>query len=167
MSKKVSVDNRQFYQMSETDKFEFNNGYQELIFDLDNNFQATKAWAESVGLILHDATWQQLKTEGAYFGGQLYNWKALFQQPGGIFRVLNARINNINNNELIALDTPSLFTKLNPPEMFANRAILSTVDPSDAKALREYVVQNKDPSKAIKTFDSHYGQGVSNLVLGQ
>lgn len=101
MSKKVSVDNRQFYQMSETDKFEFNNGYQELIFDLDNNFQATKAWAESVGLILHDATWQQLKTEGAYYGGQLYNWKALFQQPGGIFRVLNARINNINNEESI------------------------------------------------------------------
>ena len=60
-----------------------------------------------------------------------------------------------------------LFTKLNPPEMYAKRAILSTVDPSDAKALREYVVQNKDPSKAIKTFDSHYGQGVSNLVLGQ
>ena len=51
--------------------------------------------------------------------------------------------------------------------MYAKRAILSTVDPSDAKALREYVVQNKDPSKAIKTFDSHYGQGVSNLVLGQ
>ena len=60
-----------------------------------------------------------------------------------------------------------LFTKLNPPEMYAKRAILSTVDPSDAQALREYVVKNNDPSKAIKAFDSHYGQGVSNLVLGQ
>ena len=60
-----------------------------------------------------------------------------------------------------------LFRQQNPREMYAKRAILSTVDPADAKALREYVVSNKDPSKAIKSFDEHYGQGVSNLILGQ
>jgi hypothetical protein len=60
-----------------------------------------------------------------------------------------------------------LFKKQNPPEMYAKRSILSTVDPADAKALREYVVNNQDPSKAIKAFDEHYGQGTSNLILGQ
>jgi len=60
-----------------------------------------------------------------------------------------------------------LFAKQNPPDMYAKRAVLSTVDPDDAKALREYAVANKDVSKAAKAFDDHYGQGVSNLVLGQ
>ena len=60
-----------------------------------------------------------------------------------------------------------LFKKQNPPEMYSKRAILSTIDPVDAKALREYVVHNQNPAKAIKAFDEHYGQGTSNLVLGQ
>jgi hypothetical protein len=60
-----------------------------------------------------------------------------------------------------------LFAKQNPPDMYAKRAVLSTVNPDDAKALREYAVKNKDVSKATKAFDDHYGQGVSNLVLGQ
>jgi len=60
-----------------------------------------------------------------------------------------------------------LFVQQNPPEMYSKRAILSTVDPEDAKALREYAVKNTDPSKAMKAFDDHYGKGVSNLVLGQ
>jgi hypothetical protein len=60
-----------------------------------------------------------------------------------------------------------LFKKQNPPEMYSKRAILSTIDPVDAKALREYVVHNQNPAKAMKAFDEHYGQGTSNLVLGQ
>jgi hypothetical protein len=71
-----------------------------------------------------------------------------------------ARFGHLNGAE-------QLFVKQNPPDMYAKRAVLSTVNPDDAKALREYAVKNKDVSKATKAFDDHYGQGVSNLVLGQ
>lgn len=70
------------------------------------------------------------------------------------------RYGNINGAE-------DLFRKLNPPQKYVERAVLSTVDPQDVQALRNYVANNKDPSNAIKAIDSHYGQGVAKIILGQ
>ena len=59
-----------------------------------------------------------------------------------------------------------LFRQLNPPELYSNRAILSTVDPRDATALKEYAAKNKDPSAAANEIDKVYGKGVSKMILG-
>jgi len=52
------------------------------------------------------------------------------------------------------------FSARNPPEMYAVRAIMNTVDRADAAALR------KDPSLA-PSFDRVYGHGVSRYFLGR
>ena len=59
-----------------------------------------------------------------------------------------------------------LFRQLNPEELYSNRAILSTVDPRDAAALKEYAAKNKDPSAAANEIDKVYGKGVSKMILG-
>ncbi|MDP9103936.1 MAG: hypothetical protein M3N05_08025, partial [Pseudomonadota bacterium] len=54
------------------------------------------------------------------------------------------------------------FRKQNPKEMYANRAILSTVDPRDAKAVMDHA---RDP-EAARALDKKYGTGTAKLVLG-
>jgi hypothetical protein len=61
-----------------------------------------------------------------------------------------------------------LFMKLNPPEKYAQRAIVSTVDPRDIEAARKYIQNNPDhPDVARGLIDKKYGSGVSNLILGE
>jgi hypothetical protein len=66
-----------------------------------------------------------------------------------------------------------LFRQLNPPELYSNRAILSTVSPESASDLKNYIAKypsEKDAgarASAIEAFDKRYGKGVSKMILGQ
>ena len=51
------------------------------------------------------------------------------------------------------------FSRLNAPERYSQRAILSTVDPRDAEALTQ------NPALASR-IDQKYGVGVSKLIMG-
>jgi hypothetical protein len=60
------------------------------------------------------------------------------------------------------------FAKLNPPEKYAQRAIISTVKPIHIQDLRDYIQKypaNADFAK--QEFDKKYGSGISSLILGK
>ena len=59
-----------------------------------------------------------------------------------------------------------LFNQINPPQKYADKAIVSTVSPEDAAALREYAAKYKDPSKAAAVIDKTYGDGAARAILG-
>jgi len=59
-----------------------------------------------------------------------------------------------------------LFNTLNPPQKYADKAIVSTIAPEDAAAFRDYVAKYKDPTKAATTIDKVYGSGASRALLG-
>jgi hypothetical protein len=58
----------------------------------------------------------------------------------------------------------ALFRKLNPPEAYARRAILSTIDEEDLRHLRE-MPKDKLLSRK-KKIDKEYGEGTTNLLAG-
>jgi hypothetical protein len=61
-----------------------------------------------------------------------------------------------------------LFAKLNPPERYAQRAIIGTVDPRDIAEARKYIQNNPDyPDVAKSAIDKKYGVGVADMVLGK
>lgn len=61
-----------------------------------------------------------------------------------------------------------LFAQLNPPERYAQRAIVSTVDPRDISEAKKYIQNNPDyPEVAKSAIDKKYGAGVADLVLGK
>ena len=57
----------------------------------------------------------------------------------------------------------TMFRKLNPPESYARRAILSTVDPRVIDVLKQY---GPDP-KLKKQIDSTYGEGITDMLMGK
>jgi len=60
------------------------------------------------------------------------------------------------------------FAKLNPPEKYAQRAIINTVDPRDIAEARKYIQNNPDfPDVAKSAIDKKYGAGVADMVLGK
>ena len=75
------------------------------------------------------------------------------QDRAAFFDDYNARFGHLNGAQ-------EAFDKLNPPQMYANRAILSTVDP---RAI-DYLRQNPATKGA---FDQKFGAGTSAMVLGQ
>ena len=58
----------------------------------------------------------------------------------------------------------ALFRKLNPPEAYARRAILSTIDEEDLRHLRE-MPKDKLLSRK-KKIDKEYGEGTTDLLAG-
>lgn len=61
-----------------------------------------------------------------------------------------------------------LFAQLNPPDRYAQRAIVSTVDPRDISEAKKYIQNNPDyPEVAKAAIDKRYGAGVADLVLGK
>lgn len=61
-----------------------------------------------------------------------------------------------------------LFAQLNPPQRYAERAIVGTVDPRDVAALKEYVTTNPQHAGVAKgQIDQKYGAGVADLLLGK
>lgn len=59
----------------------------------------------------------------------------------------------------------ALFRKLNPPEAYAKRAVLSTLDAEDIKALRG--LKRDDIKKLRGRIDKKYGDGVTGMLLGE
>lgn len=61
-----------------------------------------------------------------------------------------------------------MFRKLNPPQMYADRAILSTVDPRDKDALVNAIKDNPEIlSSAREKIDAKYGKGITDKILGR
>jgi len=82
------------------------------------------------------------------------------QDREAFYNDYNAKFGHLNGAE-------EMFRHLNPPQLYSDRAILSTVDPRDATALKDYASKNKDPSAAVNQIDKVYGKGVSKMILGQ
>lgn len=67
-----------------------------------------------------------------------------------------------------------LFRRLNPPEQYARRAIISTVDPQDLKNLSDYAGKFKGQvpieeiiRKVAPVFDAKYGTDAAAIILGK
>jgi hypothetical protein len=63
-----------------------------------------------------------------------------------------------------------MFRDANPPKMYADRAILSTVRPVDTEAFTAYAAKETDQSKLNKAkeiLDQKYGKGVADKILGK
>jgi hypothetical protein len=63
-----------------------------------------------------------------------------------------------------------MFRDANPPKMYADRAILSTVRPVDNEAFTAYAARETDQSKLSKAkeiLDKKYGKGVADKILGK
>lgn len=62
-----------------------------------------------------------------------------------------------------------LFTKLNPPEQYANRAIVNSIDPTHLSEIRQWASDNqgKDLSAGQAQFDKIYGKNAFKLATGQ
>jgi hypothetical protein len=61
-----------------------------------------------------------------------------------------------------------MFRQMNPPQMYADRAILSTVDPRDREALVNAVRDNPEIlSNARSKIDGKYGKGITDKILGR
>jgi GH24 family phage-related lysozyme (muramidase) len=58
-----------------------------------------------------------------------------------------------------------LFRKLNPPEAYAKRAILSTIEPGDLAHLR--ASKKEDIMKHSAEIDKRYGKGITEMLLGE
>lgn len=58
-----------------------------------------------------------------------------------------------------------LFRKMNPPEAYAKRAILSTIDPADMDYIRTH--DRKTIEKNSHVIDRKYGQGTTEMLLGK
>jgi len=58
-----------------------------------------------------------------------------------------------------------LFRKLNPPEAYAKRAILSTIEPGDLAHLR--ASKKEDIMKHSVEIDKRYGKGITEMLLGE
>ena len=64
------------------------------------------------------------------------------------------------------------FDYANPPQMYADRAILNTIAPSERQKLSTFVASNKngnkaDTQEAIRRFEKSYGKGSAAAVLGR
>jgi len=60
------------------------------------------------------------------------------------------------------------FDHANPPQMYADRAMLNTIPEADRQYLRDYVAQN--PTKkadAMRRFEKDHGVGTAKIVLGR
>ena len=63
-----------------------------------------------------------------------------------------------------------LFRDANPPKMYADRAILSTIRPEDSAAFTTYASKETDAAKLDKAksiLDAKYGKGISDKLLGK
>jgi len=62
-----------------------------------------------------------------------------------------------------------LFTKLNPPSQYANRAIVNSIDPTHLSEIRQWAEANKgkDISAGRAQFDKIYGTNAFKLATGQ
>jgi len=61
-----------------------------------------------------------------------------------------------------------MFRQMNPPQMYADRAILSTVDPRDREALVNAVRDNPEIlSNARSKIDGKYGKVITDKILGR
>lgn len=62
-----------------------------------------------------------------------------------------------------------LFTKLNPPEQYANKAIVNSIDPTHLSEIRQWASDNqgKDLSAGQAQFDKIYGKNAFKLATGQ
>jgi hypothetical protein len=54
------------------------------------------------------------------------------------------------------------FEKLNPPELYAQRAVISAVDPTVIEDLRKY-----GPEQMRGFIDKKYGTGITNILMGK
>jgi hypothetical protein len=54
------------------------------------------------------------------------------------------------------------FEKLNPPELYAQKAVISAVDPTVIEDLRRY-----GPTQMRKQIDAKYGTGITNILMGK
>jgi len=62
----------------------------------------------------------------------------------------------------------ALFTQLNPPQKYADRAVVNTIDPSHLQAIRAWAQSNqgKDLGEGRKEFDATWGKGAFKLATG-
>jgi hypothetical protein len=62
-----------------------------------------------------------------------------------------------------------LFTKLNPPQKYAERAIVNSIDPTHLAEIRQWASENqgKDLSAGQAQFDKIYGKNAFKLATGQ